>query len=250
MRVCVVVLGLLLSALAGGAAAGATLDGYKGPDAGHAIFAMAVANMPSTNLRFHLRRVGDAEADPIQVTGDVKFLGKVLSKSDGMSDAYDPVTMSRLDRAGLHVAFGQNYLKVLVFDLAPGQYQIDDIQANDCPSMYCLTEFFKSPPIRFEVKPGRSTYLGRLSVVGVGRLNWLTHHGYVFYRWVLSLNDQSGQDLPIAAGHVSDLGPVDHAALLGTIDRLQPMPSGAPSDDPAVAAPNAPADPAVATEHK
>jgi hypothetical protein len=209
MRVCVVVLGLLLSALAGGTAAGAPLDGYKGPDAGHAILGMAVANEPVTNARFHLRRVGESQADPILVSGDLKFLGKVVSKSDGMAESYDPVTMSHLDRAGLQVASGKNYLKILVFDLAPGQYQIDDIEANDCPSMYCLTEFFKSRPIRFEIKPGRSTYLGRLSIVGIGRLNWLTHHGLVFYRWVLLLNDQAALDIPIAAQHQPDLGPVD-----------------------------------------
>lgn len=233
MRCGVLLLSLLALAMSAGSTAAEPLKGYKGADAGRLVFGLAAPMDPLTNVNIRFRRVTDQAEDRIDVWAPSHFFGmwggKATDVADVMSDAFDQTTANQVARGGRVIYPGKTYTDVRVLSLPPGQYEINYILVTDCPSMYCATEIFKKVRVPFEIMPGRSTYLGRLSVVAVAARNRLTHK-LVFYRWVLNLNDQSGQDLPIAATHATDLGPVDHAAFLDTIGRLQAEPPGAPSD--------------------
>jgi len=198
------------------AASASSLKDYKGADAGRLVLGIAAASAPLTNVEIRFRRVSDKTSDGFRVDAPAPFFGafggKVMDKPDATADAFDPATTSRVQAGGMQIAGGQNYIDVKVLSLPPGQYEIYTVVLNDCPGMYCLTETFGRVRIPFEIKPGRASYVGRLSVVGIEKPLGLMHR-LSFWRWVLNLNDQPDQDLPLAAQHAPDLGPVDTLPL-------------------------------------
>jgi len=93
--------------------------------------------------------------------------------------------------------------RVGVAHLAPGRYVIYRINALD---QFFAGEF--SPiALAFEVRPGRTTYLGNFRILGIfgkGALGRIR-------AWRLATSDQSARDLPLLRAKAPDLGEVDVA---------------------------------------
>lgn len=220
MRLLVGLLGLVLIGIGGSASARVPLKAYSGADAGHLVVGVGLEAVPSTTATLRFRRLGDQD-------GDILFAGPALLPRAGESgNEWEPQTAVVIRRAGLEAAFGVHNIAVLVVDLPPGRYEIYQVDLHGITYPMIYRQSFAGRPLPFEIRAGRSTYLGRLSFVGITSRTGLFGLS-VFNRWVRVLTDEAEQDLAVAARHNAKLEPIDHAEVLDEIDRL----SGADTSD-------------------
>jgi hypothetical protein len=174
------------------------LDGYKGADAGHLVMSLTAENGAQAYLlALSYRRVGESLPAYVRfqfATGAIFNL-----RIDFGNDAFpkvglNPQLMIQTLDENKHVDEGV----VFVEDLAPGTYEIFDAEGSTAyvGRMYRTFRLTSPTSIRFEIKPGQTTYIGEFKALPIYSKGVLGTRESAGVRYVVT--DQGSRDLPIA----------------------------------------------------
>ena len=175
------------------------LNDYKGADAGRLAFSVSSDRDTRVMAYFH-RADGTGDGVISAVAQEASF----WSKPDFKETNRPPRPPPELEAAGREYVMGKPQGRVAWQALPPGRYVIYRVFAYD--SFHAGD--FVPIAFSFEVKPGRTTYVGNfriLAIYGESALSRLS-------AWDIATSDQSPRDVPILRTKASDLGEVDVAA--------------------------------------
>jgi hypothetical protein len=169
---------------------------YDGPDSGWVVFSITTStgNPGGTDVIANFRAVGSSG---LGYSEESKPLGMFGSGADLTAGSFDSETRALVSATSRALMNGPTKTDVFAVRLPPGRYEIYYLQVSGGQGTDSLTSHFTSHPIAFPINPGRTTYIGAITLapIGVPGLFGLPR----FIAWERVLIDQADRDLAIAA---------------------------------------------------
>ena len=202
--------GLALTILSSTAADAAppSLDNYKGPDAGWLMFSATTSPVSARATLYYKRLDAEGEAntraDPWGLAG--AFIGPLAPKPDIPTSKIPPAgpLPEKMAAQGFQLFNAIPYRGDIATErLPPGRYEIYWIHLTNDVGY----QDFKSLAIPFEIKPGKTTYIGDFRTVTVKAK---ANIGFKIWQgWYIELSDQSARDLAGYRAKHPELGEIE-----------------------------------------